>query len=255
MKHYIFLPIALAVVTATLLFSSCTISLNKDTIEAGEMTKETRNLGAFNQIHVGGAMDIEFVTSDSSYIEIETGKNLLPRIKTEVNDSILRIMPNHEDGKPSYSSSERTFHFQTNDGITGDKKINIKVFSPSLKEINIAGASSFKADNITSDNIIIMLSGATAADIKNLTCKNVRIDATGASKIILKENGADNTQVSAAGACKADITFNNCNRTGINVAGAASMKLKGTLNTLDKHIAGACSLDTNELKLTNNNNQ
>lgn len=252
MKHYIFLPIALAVVTATLLFSSCTISLNKDAIEPGEMTKETRNLGAFNQIHVGGAMSIEFVTSDSSYIEIETGKNILPHIKTEVNDSILKIMPVPKEDKPFYSSNERTFHFQP---TLDNCDIKVKIFAPSLKDIDLSGATNFKADNITNDNIVIQLSGATAADIKNLTCKNVKIDATGASKITIKVNGADNTEVEATGACKADITFNNCNRTGINVAGAASMKLKGTLNTLDKHIAGACSLDTNELKLTNNNNQ
>ena len=71
----------------------------------------------------------------------------------------------------------------------------------------------------------------------------------------IKINGADNTELKAAGACEADITFNNCNRAGIKVAGAADLTLKGTLNILDKHIAGACSLDTDELKLTNNNDK
>lgn len=257
MKQYVFLPIALVATLAMLLLSSCTISVKNtgEAIEAGEITKETRKLAAFNKIHFGGAMDIEFVTSDSSYIEIEAGKNLLPHIKTEVNDNMLKIMPDYEGGKPNFSSSERTFHFQPSDGITGNKKINIKVFSPSLEEIKIAGAASFKADNITSDNIVIDLSGATETNIKNLNCKNVRIDSKGASETKIKINGADNTELKAAGACEADITFNNCNRAGIKVAGAADLTLKGTLNILDKHIAGACSLDTDELKLTNNNDK
>ena len=71
----------------------------------------------------------------------------------------------------------------------------------------------------------------------------------------LNVKDADNTEVSVAGQCDADITFNNCNRAGINVAGAANLTLKGTLNILDKHIAGACSIETDELKINNKNNQ
>lgn len=254
MKHYIFLPIALAVVTATLLFSSCTISLNKDAIEPGEMTKETRNLGAFNQIHVGGAMSIEFVTSDSSYIEIEAGKNILPHIKTEINDKILKIMLDNKGGSPYYSKEERILHFQTSD-VINESDIKVKVFAPTIEELHLAGAVDFKSDSITSEKFVLEVAGRSDTDIKSLSCKNMKIDIAGSSDMKLKVNGAQNVELSVAGQSDADITFDKCNRAGISIAGAADIKLKGTLNILDKHIAGAASINTDELKLTNNNNQ
>ena len=50
MKQYVFLPIALVATLAMLLLSSCTISVKNtgEAIEAGEITKETRKLAAFN---------------------------------------------------------------------------------------------------------------------------------------------------------------------------------------------------------------
>ena len=256
MKKYIFLPIAIVAAIATILFTSCTISVRNNAIEieAGEKTTETRNLEEFNQIRVGGNMNIEFVTSDSSYIEIEAGKNILPHIKTEINDKILKIMLDNKGGSPYYSKEERILHFQTSD-VINESDIKIKVFAPTIEELHLAGAVDFKSDSITSEKFVLEVAGRSDTDIKSLSCKNMKIDIAGSSDMKLKVNGAQNVELSVAGQSDADITFDKCNRAGISIAGAADIKLKGTLNILDKHIAGAASINTDELKLTNNNNQ
>ena len=277
MKQYIFLPIALVATLALMLLSSCTITFGTpgEAIEPGELTKETRKLDIFNSITAKGSIDIEYVVSDSSYIEIEAGKNLLPHLKTEVHDKKLKIQLDNAGGTPFFSKDNRTFHFRPSDGIN-NPNVKVKVFSPSLEEINIAGATDFKADslsttekfkvssaghadinikNVACNNAKIEIAGQSDVEIGNITCQNINIETAGQSDFKLNVNGADNTEVTVAGQCDAEITFNKCNRAGINVAGASDLTLKGTLNILDKHIAGVCSMDTDELKLTNKNDK
>jgi hypothetical protein len=278
MKQYIFLPIALVATLAILLLSSCTITFGtpSDAIDPGELTKETRKLDTFNSITAKGAIDIEYFVSDSSYIEIETGKNLLAHLKTEVNDKKLKIQLDNAGGQPFYSSDNRTFHFQPNDGIIGTPNVKVKVYSPSLEEISTAGSTDFKADSLSTtekfkvstagnadinikhvgcNDAKIEIAGSSDIEIGNITCQNLKIETAGSGDLKLGVNGADNTDISVAGHCDADITFNKCNRAGISVAGASDLKLRGTLNILDKHIAGHCSMDTDELKLTKQNDK
>jgi hypothetical protein len=251
MKQYIFLPVALVATLAMLLLSSCTISVknNSEVIEAGEMTKETRQLAEFNKILTNGAMDIEFISSDSTYIELEAGKNILPHIKTEVYNNTLKIQLDNNGGTPFISADKRTIHFQGNNGNNGQNNFKVKIYAPSLEEYKAGGAITFKSDSITSDNFTIRLAGACDADIKSLKCKNVKIETAGSSDLGLKIKNAENTELNTAGHSDVNITFNNCNRASINVAGSSDITLKGTLNILDKHLAGAMDLNTDELKL------
>ena len=251
MKQYIFLPVALVATLAMLLLSSCTISVknNSEVIEAGEMTKETRQLADFNKILTNGAMDIEFISSDSSYIELEAGKNILPHIKTEVYNNTLKIQLDNNGGTPFISADKRTIHFQGNNGNNGQNNFKVKIYAPSLEEYKAGGAITFKSDSITSDNFTIRLAGACDADIKSLNCKSVKIETAGSSDLGLKIKNAENTELNTAGHSDVNITFDNCNRASINVAGSSDITLKGTLNILDKHLAGAMDLNTDELKL------
>lgn len=250
MKRNIILPIALVATLAMLLLSSCTISIkdSSETIEAGEITKETRQLAAFNRLITSGAMDIEFVSSNSTYIELEAGKNVLPHIKTEVYNNTLKIQLDNAGGSPFISADRRTIHFQSKDGNNGNC-FKVKVYAPSLEEYKASGAITLKSDSITSNNFVVKLAGACNADIKSLNSKNVKIETAGSSNLDLNINNAENTELNTAGQSDVNITFDNCDRASIKVAGASDITLKGTLNVLDKHLAGAMDLNTKQLKL------
>ena len=150
------------------------------------------------------------------------------------------------------------------------------MFGPSLEEIFTSGSINFVADSLSTteefkihtagkadidikhvacNNSRIEIAGKSNVKIGNLTCQNLRIETAGKGDVKLNVNGADNTDINVAGKSDADITFNNCNRAGIHVAGLANITLRGKLNILDKHIAGHCTLDTDELKLTNKNEE
>ena len=57
----------------------------------GNMIIETRQLSDFNTIHINDNIDINMIKSDSSFIEIRAGENLMPNIISEVVDDILII--------------------------------------------------------------------------------------------------------------------------------------------------------------------
>ena len=57
----------------------------------GNMTIETRQLSDFNAIHINDNININMIKSDSSFIEIRAGENLMPNIISEVVDDILII--------------------------------------------------------------------------------------------------------------------------------------------------------------------
>lgn len=257
MKKYILLPMAMVIAMAALLLSSCTISITKDKADAeGEMTKETRKIDAFNQLHVAGSMDITYIYSDSAYLELEGTEHILKHLVTTVNDSVLRIHLDQENGTPLFvSDDKRTIHIRTKDGnvIPGDSHTKVKIYAPYFKEFYGQGSVDFKADSINVDKkFAVHLAGCPEFKVKSITCENLTIETAGSSNVKTTVNSITNTEINIAGSSDADIKFNNCNSASLHVAGAANLTLSGDLKFLKKNIAGACDLNTDNLKVSNN---
>lgn len=72
---------------------SCMISCKKAPLSIGAITTESRQLANFNKVRVFDDINLTFVKSDTNYVVITTGKNLIDNILTDVNasDSTLTI--------------------------------------------------------------------------------------------------------------------------------------------------------------------
>ena len=68
-------------------FSSC----KKAPLTVGSIVTEIRELPDFTEVHVNDNINISLVRSDTCYIEITTGKNIIDNITTEVNNGVLSI--------------------------------------------------------------------------------------------------------------------------------------------------------------------
>ena len=68
-------------------FSSC----KKAPLTVGSIVTEIRQLPDFYEVHVNDNINISLVRSDTCYIEITTGKNIIDNITTEVNNGVLSI--------------------------------------------------------------------------------------------------------------------------------------------------------------------
>ena len=73
--------------------TSCIISCKKAPLSVGPITTESRQLESFSKVKVFDDINLRFVKSDTNYVVITTGKNLIDNILTDinVNDSSLTI--------------------------------------------------------------------------------------------------------------------------------------------------------------------
>lgn len=67
------------------------LSCQKAPLSNGKTITVRRTLTEFDTLYVNNNIDITLIKSDSNYIEITTGENLIKNIISEVNDSVLHI--------------------------------------------------------------------------------------------------------------------------------------------------------------------
>ena len=58
---------------------------------SGNVIKETRELSSFHSIDYRGSIDIELKQGEEQKVEVEVDDNILPYVKTEVNEMTLKI--------------------------------------------------------------------------------------------------------------------------------------------------------------------
>ena len=83
MKH----KLIISIICLLAAFTSC----KKAPISIGPIVTQTRALDDFTELHVFDNINISLVRSDTCFIEITTGKNIIDNITTEVNGNILSI--------------------------------------------------------------------------------------------------------------------------------------------------------------------
>ena len=75
----------------TLCFFASFISCKKAPLTVGPIVTQTRELPDFTEVYLNDNISITLVRSDSCYIEITTGKNIIDNVTTEVSNGILTI--------------------------------------------------------------------------------------------------------------------------------------------------------------------
>lgn len=82
-----------ALIFSILSLVSCMISCKKAPLSVGPITTESRPLAFFSKVKIYDDISLTFVKSDTNYVVVTTGKNLIDNIITETNasDSTLTI--------------------------------------------------------------------------------------------------------------------------------------------------------------------
>ena len=74
-----------------LCFLATIVSCKKAPLTVGPTVTQTRELSDFKELHVFDNINLTLVRSDTCYIEITTGKNIIDNIITDVHDGLLSI--------------------------------------------------------------------------------------------------------------------------------------------------------------------
>ncbi len=165
---------------------------------------ETREIEPFNSIRVSGAIEVELSQKSKQSVTVNTLKEYLPNIQTDVTDGLLTIYSTDNLIRPSIKVKIDVDSLQLIHG-SGATKINfLNSFNVENLNIELAGAS--KSDILlnSAQKLDINLKGASKLEITG-RAEMAEIELDGASKLDSKELHTKYLTIETSGTSKADV--------------------------------------------------
>lgn len=169
-------------------FTMCSLSLMSEKSEMAKSVKETRQISNFSGIYVSGGIDLYVKQGEQFSVTVDADNSVLNRLKTVVEDSILKIYP--EGGWFRLANNAKVY-----------------VVCKNLNELEASGGSDIYIENEFVAGIVkVRVTGGSDARL-NLKAIEVKAEAGGGSDIYLK-GVAGSLFVNASGG--SDIKAYNC---------------------------------------------
>ncbi|MFH1159646.1 MAG: head GIN domain-containing protein [bacterium] len=204
--------------------------------------KETRQVGSFTGIQVGGAFEIYITQTGTPSVVVEADEDIIGYIETEVEGGILKIGMKKAPGAC----------------LNHVKTMNVYITVADLTSLDLSGAVEVKFENqVKANDLDVEISGAVEADL-NLSVVKMEMEMSGACELSLQGTGQDlSIQASGASELNAfDFVVQNlnlyasgANEANVNVtgtlkvkaSGACDVRYKGSAN-VDVYTSGASSV-------------
>lgn len=191
------------------------------------------NLSNFDELKASGiyAVEYEQTSSNTWGVEITAPENIISYIKV--------------------SKSRDCLVLSLNKGLSikGDCKIKAKIKAPALKEIDMSGVTSFKADkiNLAGRKFEADMSGASSLDIKSITAAKVELELSGASKTKFGNVSAQKIETEVSGAAHAKMSNVKSSEVEVEASGASNVELSGKADYVDFDASGASKINAKAL--------
>jgi len=182
----------------------------------GQPASEERSIGPITAIASDGAFELAVTVGPAPKLTIETDKNLLPIVKTEVSNGRLDIFTDR-----SYSV---------------DGRIKVTVSSPNVTEISAAGSNWIEGKGFVGGPLAISLNGSNnatmAGKVSALTCV-----MGGSNQLRANQLTADSANVTVNGSGNASVDARQ--RIVAEISGAGSLTVYGNPQDRSTQVNGA----------------
>jgi hypothetical protein len=214
----------------------------EDEYNGEELVLEKRTVAPFHSVSMSGIGTLYITQTDSTGLAVEAHADILPKIRTSVENGRLKIRL-------------KAFDFLRNPG-----RINVYANMIEVRRLGLSGATKIIGrTNISADRLKISTSGATSFDlevkVKELKTSlsgssnghlygaalNHDLRLSGATKVSGFELGTKKTDVRASGAALLEIFADsdlNC-----RLSGAAKVRLRGDPKISSLKTSGAAKLE------------
>lgn len=197
---------------------------------------ETRsfNISNFDELKVVTVYDVEYeqTTGNTWSVEVSAPDNIMPYVRVSRKGDCLVL------------SLEKGL------STRGSYCLKAKIKAPVLSEIDLSGASSFKANkiNLAGRELELDATGASKFDIKSVVASKVEIDFTGASSFKAGAVTAGELEIDSTGA--SDINISNITAANVEVdaTGASNIDLSGKAEYVEIKATGASNIKAKSLK-------
>ncbi len=193
------------------------------TTGSGNIKTETRNVGSFDAISVGGSFDVEVKIGDVVSVVVEADDNIINYIETRVSGNTLKI------------STEDLHNFS-------DVHMKIYVTAPVITAINAAASADVVAEGILTSTEKITFKASSSASIKaEVNAPEIITDASSSATITLSgKTKTHKTEASSSADIQAfDLLSEN---TTANVSSSGNIQVHASVR-LDAHANSSGSID------------
>jgi hypothetical protein len=231
------LLISLASFGLSSLFASCNHMIGIP--GNGKVVKETRIVPTFDAIDLSGAWDVTLKQGANQELTVETDENIMPLVRTEVVNGVLRI----NITKPVMKTTKMALYITVKDlkRVEASGAVDIQtetvIAVPELA-IDASGASEAKLE-LDVQKLSLDCSGASKMKMAGKAV-SVRMDLSGASDIFAYELLTENYQIDISGAGNAQINVSK--RLQAEVSGAGNIRYKGSPSEVNQEVSGAGSI-------------
>jgi hypothetical protein len=172
---------------------------------SGPVTSETRSLESFHAVKLQLAGDVEIVRGDRSEVTVEAQENLLPILKTTVENGTLKL---HFDQNVSYSED-----------------VKIRVVTPSLDELDLSSSGTMKVVSPwDGEKLRLQVSGSGDIEAPELNAASVEADINGSGTVSIGgKTGSLKADISGSGELFAENL--RTQTADLDVSGSGTMKL------------------------------
>ncbi len=206
--------------------SSVTVSGQTVTVETrtnaghivgdGQPASETRRIGPVSAISIDGAFAVTVSLGAAPSLRIETDKNLLPIVATEIVGDRLTIR-----AKRSYSV---------------DGRIKVWVTTPNLAEITAAGSNEISGERVTGPQLSLSLNGSNGAQLTG-EVGALDVQMSGSNRLSARGLAADAVTAEIDGSGNAAVTAHR--RIVAHISGAGTISVYGNPRERSTEVNGA----------------
>jgi hypothetical protein len=191
---------------------------------SGKVITETRDVSDFDAVHIAYPAQVLIQQGNAESLKIEAEDNLLPNLKTQVNNGTLEIFYRREQGKH----------------VNPTKAVKITIVVRDLTDVEFTSAGELILEKLNTDNLDISLSGAGNLKLDDIQVNALDVSLSGAGSISASGTADDlGLTISGFGDFKGADLHNKDANVDISGAGSATVWVD---NDLTAEVSGAGSV-------------
>jgi hypothetical protein len=184
----------------------------------GPIQTETRSASSFHGIDLEVGADVEVTVGDNYFVEISAQQNLLPVLKTSVENGALRIY--------------------CDDNIHSKEPIKIRVTAPAFDLLSIGGSGTIRVQNaLLAEKMAFNIGGSGEVHCPQADFGKLSISISGNGEVELGGKANDLT-IDIAGSGDVNAKALTTNTLKVSISGSGTVKADVTTD-LDASISGS----------------
>jgi hypothetical protein len=175
-------------------------------------------------------MVVQVAASESESLSIQADDNLIPLIKSDVSNGVLRV----------YGDTDR--------GFSTKNEIKMKLVVKALESIEIKGSGDVFGESLTGDKLDIIVRGSGDVGFKSLKANEIAVAVKGSGDIKVLSLAAKNVTAQVHGSGDISLGQMDASDAKLSVHGSGDVKAEGKSDRVDIEVHGSGDVRAGSLK-------